>query len=177
MSPIWQYRRPQPLSSHKDQQLDSCPWTNTALGEFWSPANALQQHSKTKDLRITAQKEKEESFILPASSRPPSWNFSAPRGNFPSRKSSPHQERKSRMREQLLQPLGHHTNVPLPGAAKQWAWSRFIVTCSATNPADFATEETNGQHSHRRPLQISPASNSLMPHAWVPPRSLGAQHH
>ena len=76
--------------------------------------------SKTKDLRKRAQKEKEESFMLPASSHPSSWNFSEPRRNFPSRKSCPHRDRKSREKEQLPQLLGYHTKVPLPRASKKW---------------------------------------------------------
>ena len=34
-------RRPQPPASHRDQQLDSYPWTKPALRELWSPLKKL----------------------------------------------------------------------------------------------------------------------------------------
>ena len=166
MSSKWQCRRPQPPASQKDQQLDSCPRTKTALGEFWSEISNRQQQSKTKDLRKRAQEEKEESFMLPAPSRPSNWNFSEPRRNFPSRKSCPHQDRKRRVKEQLPQLLGY---------PKSGYWSiqevGVIRIQSATSPAGFDIEETNGQ---------SPAdsTNFRFPGAaWVPASSLHVQHH
>ena len=153
MSSKWQRRRPQPPASQKNQQLDSCPRTKTALGELWGQISNWQQHSKTKDLRKRAQKEKEESFMLPASSHPSSWNFSEPRRNFPSRKSCPHRDRKSRVKEQLPQLLGYHTKVPLPRASKKCGWSGFNLQ-QAQQVLPLKTPMVS-------PLQIPSASDSL----------------
>ena len=50
-----------------------------------------------------AQEEKEDSFILPASSYSPRGHCAAPRRNFPARKSFYHLTTKSGMSNQLLQ--------------------------------------------------------------------------
>lgn len=76
-----------------------------SLGGLWSPLRKLQQHIKTKSLRITEEKEKENSFILPASSRAPSQRGSKPKGSFPARKSCPHLEEKSWVCNQFKVPL------------------------------------------------------------------------
>lgn len=49
---------------------------------------------------------------MPARSHPPSCHCSRPRGNFPIRKRSPHQERKSRVSQQLSQPFGTGHKCP-----------------------------------------------------------------
>ena len=66
----------------------------------YSEASAIQWNKKT--VRI-AQEEKEDSFILPASSYSPSGHCAAPRRNFPARKSFYHLTTKSGMSNQLLQ--------------------------------------------------------------------------
>ena len=55
-------------------QLDSYPHTKTVLVKLWSPLEKIQQHSRTvtTKLRINAQKEKEDSLVLPSSSDPSS---------------------------------------------------------------------------------------------------------
>lgn len=66
----------------------------------YSEASAIQWNKKT--VRI-AQEEKEDSFILPASSYSPRGHCAAPRRNFPARKSFYHLTTKSGMSNQLLQ--------------------------------------------------------------------------
>ena len=91
--------------------------------------------------------------MLPASSHLSSWNFSEPRRNFPSRKSCPHQDRKSRVKEQLPQLLGYRTKVPLSEASKKWRWSGFNL--------QQAQQVLSLKRPMVSPLQIPSASDSL----------------
>ena len=91
--------------------------------------------------------------MLPASSHLSSWNFSEPRRNFPSRKSCPHQDRKSRVKEQLPQLLGYRTKVPLSEASKKWRWSGFNL--------EQAQQVLSLKRPMVSPLQIPSASDSL----------------
>lgn len=101
-------------------------------------------------------------LILPACFHPPNGHCSGSKGSFPIRKSSPHQERKSRVSNQLPQPFGvlhkypmfvstlsnqkklRHIEISrnkeekqgLPIATTQQEQSWSTVTCC---PADFAT--------------------------------------
>jgi len=57
---------------------------------------------------LFSQKRRKSSFILPASSNPPSYQCSVPRGNNATRNISRHRVRKNGMSDQLLQPFEHH---------------------------------------------------------------------
>lgn len=95
---------------HKNQQLHGYPWTKTALGKLRSPHRNLQQHSGTRYLRITTQRERKNSLTLPASSHHPGQHHSAPTGNPLARNSCyPHGNRESRASSQLPSLLVHHT--------------------------------------------------------------------
>lgn len=60
-------RKPQPLPSHKDQQLDSSSQTKIALGELRNLLKQLQQHKRTKIPENNHMKKegRTASFCLP----------------------------------------------------------------------------------------------------------------
>lgn len=87
--------------------------TKTSSGELCRALKKLQQHCLTQNLRKNTQKEREDSLILTSFFHHPSQDCSVPIGT-PGRNSSPHRERQSRVRNQLLQPLGHCKEAPLP---------------------------------------------------------------
>lgn len=71
MSPRWWCRRFQPVHPHEDEQLDRNPWTKQTRKV--SRVHLRKWNSKTveqKNLRITTQKVKEDSFIYFASLHP-----------------------------------------------------------------------------------------------------------
>lgn len=100
-----QSRRPQAPSLLKEQ-LDSHPPTKLLLfipaQESTSETPATQWNKK---IWGESHKNGRKNVLLPASSHPTSQHLSVPRGNSSARKNSPHQERESRMSNQLPQPF------------------------------------------------------------------------
>lgn len=80
-------------SLHKDQWLDSCPWT--PLEEVQSPFRRFQQHSKTKNWGYSHRKRRKTTHLLCIIPSPKPALFS-PRMQLPL-----NQERKSRVGSQL----------------------------------------------------------------------------
>lgn len=105
-------RRPQPASPYKDQQLESQPGTKTALEKLWSSLKKLHQHSRTQKPENNQTRREGRQLHFPASSHPPSQHCSVPSGNSSARKSFPHKERKSGMRNQLPHPFGAQQKNP-----------------------------------------------------------------
>lgn len=113
---------------------------------------------------------------------------------MPAGKSSPHQEGKSRVSNQLPQLIRHHAKLPFwfhshpewqswdvwiwlerkhksRGYQEQTQreWLQFTVTCCTDNPASFTTEEeTNGHHGSLADF------TSLVPQLFMP-ESLSAR--
>lgn len=95
-SPKCQCRIPQPSAPSKDQQLESFP----PQKQHWESSGDNLRNFRLKNLRITEQEGKANSFI-PS----PSQHCSEPRGNFPSRENFPHREKKSWVSNHLPQPF------------------------------------------------------------------------
>lgn len=104
-SPQWRWETPTSVP-HKDQQVDSYPWTKTARGEFQNLLETLQRNTGTKTLRIITQQGKEEQCTLPASLLFPRPTLFSAKRECPARKISLRRERKSGVSNQPRQPLG-----------------------------------------------------------------------
>lgn len=136
----------------------------------------LRNFSRTKNLRISHTKQKEDSFILPALSYSPSQHCSVPTGN--PQTNSPYQESKNTVNEQLLQPAGHCTKDSLQfhptqsgktetcrdgkeqgrKARSTSSHTETAITVHRDLLSIFATVKKNDRHScHRLPPPRAPA--------------------
>lgn len=95
------YNTPASLPLHKDQQLDDYPQTKAALEEIWSSVRLFQEHSGTKNLRITTQGEGRLHFARITSSSKPA--LLSVKRELPGQKEVPWPGWKS---NQLLQSFG-----------------------------------------------------------------------
>lgn len=77
--------------------------TKTALGDLQSVVRSLPTPWEQKLWELIAWEEKENNCILTVSFHPPSQHCSAARRKFPAQNHSSHQERQSRVSDQLLQ--------------------------------------------------------------------------
>lgn len=91
-------------------QEDSCLCPLTKINNRHLSMNkniskrALQQHDGIKNLNITTQDEKKDSFIFPISSHLPNWHCSLPRGNSPARMNSSSPQKERELSEPLASP-------------------------------------------------------------------------
>lgn len=82
---IWQRRRPQPPTPHKDKTLDSYSSTKTALGELWSLIRKLQQPNGIKiGSNCTKRKEEQPLFAFVILSPKPTLLSDSPARKSPS---------------------------------------------------------------------------------------------
>lgn len=111
-----------PASLHpcsKDQQLGSYPWTTPAPGELCCPLGNFSSAAE-QIAAITAQKQKEHSFILPASSHPPSRHSSVQKG-IPQLEYFPRWGRVGRVTS-FCSPSRHHMKELPTAAATHTGW-------------------------------------------------------